>query len=126
MEVGEEGKSGEFKWLLCDHAKTYGQVESLQKASCKGGSEDGCWSGSGRQSRGEKKKKISGGMLCSEKCREEVEKISLFCCRSSKSREKRLKGWRNTVETEYQRNVVLLSAVVRWNLGTHLSRATSH
>lgn len=54
----------------------------------------------------------SGRTVCWEKCREEVEKnSSLFCCRSSKSREKRLKGWRKTVETEYQRNVVLLSAL---------------
>lgn len=49
-----------------------------------------------------------------------------FRRRSLKSRGKRLKGRRKTEETEYQRNLVLLSALARWNLGTHLSRATSH
>lgn len=44
------------------HTNRYRQVKSLEKASCKDRGEDGCWSGSGRQSRGEQKKKINAGM----------------------------------------------------------------
>lgn len=44
------------------HTKRYRQVKSLEKAGCKDRSDDGCWSGSGRQSRGELKKKINAGM----------------------------------------------------------------
>lgn len=40
------------------HTKRYRQVKSLEKAS----GENGCWSGSARQSRGEQKRKINGGM----------------------------------------------------------------
>lgn len=67
-----------------DRTNRHRQVESLEKASCKGGGEDGCWSGSGRQGRGEKKKKISGGMeeewtaCVLEKCREIEKKADPF------------------------------------------------